>query len=374
MGVMAGNRCFDTLLALHADFRVIDDGAPDDLRPETRALILPSVFAMDDGDVARLAAWVSGGGRLLITGDPSFDARRRPAGDDRLAALCGLKRAAALAPPGERGPRAVRVDLGAGIGPVTLQPCVRVTLAGAETLGGSDDGPVFTRFHLGRGVVDTLTDPLELSAEPADAVTLRAVYARFLADSGVSRHTVTPDEPWLHALERPTATGRLHVLFPRQELAAATVFTRAGKLTLGLRGRWPALAHVGADGAVRLVVANGEAKVGDAILFTSLGLQGVVALDGQDLRRSEEVLIAPFAPGEVRLAPRPGRFQVLVGDVVDGAFRVFERFDASGAARRVTLDADRAASLILVVRAGLEGDAIARLERIVDSPWTVPGW
>ncbi len=374
LGLNAGYRAFDALLGLHADFRVIDDHEAGDLGPGLRAVVLPAAYALDDAAFQRLTAWVRAGGHLLVSGDPSYDELRRPAATDRLAALCGVRRVAALGPPAERGPQAVSVDLGAPVGTTTLRPCVRVAAAGAEVLAGSDDGPVLTRYKLGQGQVTYLTDPLELSPESESGEPTRAVYARFLTAAGIATRQVTPNHPWLHAMERPTRSGRVHVLFGRQELAAATVQTKAGALTLGLRTRWPALAHLGADRAVRLVVASGEASLDGQPLASLRGLQGLVALDGQDLRRSEELLVTPFDAGEVRLPARPGRYQMVVGDLVGGRFRAFETATVDGSALRVALDEDRHWGLVLVCREGRGPAAIAKLEQMANRPWTVAGW
>lgn len=361
-----GYRCFETLLGLHVPFNVIDDAHLAALPPSTTAAILPCPVALADETFERLRGWVEAGGRLLLTGDLSCDDYRRPTRAERLETLCGVKLVERLAAPGSRpdgGPEP--------------RPCVRVEATAAEVVERSGELPLVVHRRLGRGEVFYCTDPVELTPVGTDATRLRALYRRFLRQAGIASLPVEPDSPGLHVFARPTRTGRLLVAFDREKAAGrgeVTVATAAGSLKLGQRRRWPAAALIADEGRVPLVLTDGFAAVKDQALLNGTGLQGAVALDGQDLRRSEQVLITPFGVGRITLPARRGAFSLLVGDLRDGAFVPFEHERLAGDSLTFEIDQDRRYCLFLLARQGAEAVAMVRLEESVQRPWVEPGY
>ncbi|MBI2302997.1 MAG: beta-galactosidase, partial [Armatimonadetes bacterium] len=355
LGDEAGGRAFGTLLGLHVPFTVADDCYLDQLPATTKAMVFPAPFALRDEDFGRLLVWVERGGMLLVTGDLSHDAMRRDTQAARLEKLCGVKLAERLVPGGQRGKQTVTDAAGRG-----FRPALRVVTAGADVLAGRADAALLTSYRCGSGLVLFTPDPLELGGVQDDPETLRAVYQRFLAEAGLSPLGVTPDDPLVHAFARPTRTGRLHLAFWRAMEAGhrdVALATAAGALRLGLRNRWPAAAHVGQDGRVRLVLAHREAALNGKTLLRSDGLTGVAALDGEDVRTSGLLLVTPFSQGKVVLPARTGKYTILVGDVHDGKWQTFEKAVKSGQNLSVSIDAVRKSCLVLVVKTGTEGAA-----------------
>lgn len=374
LGLEAGYRCIDTLLSLHVPCNVIDDLDLGNVPPTTRVMFLPSPFALADAHFDALQAWVSNGGKVVITGDMSYDEHRRETRLGRLGALCGLERVARLAEPGQRG-EPVSVAFG---GPaLTLRPSLRVRATHGDVVASSGEVPVITRFRHGAGGGWFVADPLECGPAAEVAAPLRAIYGAFLAESGVKPEEVEPNEPELRLFSRPTETGRLFVAMHharREGRYQATIATPGGPLVIGARYRWPCYGQVDRGGRVRLAMVDGEAVLGGVSRVRTAGLQGVAALDGRDLAESRELLLSPFEPGEIVLPPRPGRFVALVGEVLGGRWRTYERLALDGDGLRVTVDDDRCRAMGLLVEAGREESAVARVERLMQRPWELPGW
>jgi hypothetical protein len=75
----------------------------------------------------------------------------------------------------------------------------------------------------------------------------------------------------------------------------------------------------------------------------------LLALDGQDIRQSEMLLVAPFEPENLDLPERSGRWTTVCGDFYEGEWRTLEQFSL-GKEHCLEIDEDRATCLILICR------------------------
>ncbi|MFH1268544.1 MAG: hypothetical protein ABIK89_22705 [Planctomycetota bacterium] len=186
---------------------------------------------------------------------------------------------------------------------------------------------------------------------------------------------MVPNEPWLHVMAQPTARGTIHVICNTKTdegTEDVQVPTAAGPVSLLTRNRWPALAAVTREGNVVAVNACGKASVAGEPLMTGEGLKALLSLDGEDLRRSQAILVAPFEPGRVELARRSGDFVAVAGEFRSGKWTPLERLSLSEAP--LTLDADRAACLILVCPKDAQAHWAAYLTEAMLHPDRIAGY
>ena len=354
IGSDVGHRVFADLLALHYDFNVVDDHHLDSLPATTKVLIYPSPFAIRDDAYERLLVWVRAGGRLLVTGDVSYDAGRQATRRERLRELVGADFVETRFPNIERN-RGKDVEAHIKLDPpqrIQLRPCITVQARDGEVVGNSVDGaPVLIRNSVGRGQVYWCADPVELATEVSGSATRRPIYRSVLRALDISPLSVQPNAAWLHVMAQPTAKGMVHVLFNTkldEGQETGTIPTRTGRVALRTRNRWPALVAVTDDGRVVAVNAYGEATVEGDALMGGRGLMAVLSLDGLDLRESKAMLVGPFDTGRIELPSRPGQFAAAVGEFQGGDWVRFEEIDLSGDALRLDIDVDRATCMILI--------------------------
>ncbi|MBI4606167.1 MAG: hypothetical protein HY721_29730 [Planctomycetes bacterium] len=399
LGLEGGQRAFEALLGLHADFNVLGDTALAEMPRETRAAVYPAGLAASDESFEALVAWVRGGGRLLVTGGPAWDAERRPAGAARLRGLAGVEWVERRYSPPERAEQAARPLRSAApsraprLPPLSAAPLALLRPAGAEVLATAEDGsPVLVRHAVGAGRVWLFADPLEL-APAGEGDDLRRLYGWFLEEAGVPRLEVEPDDPRVHVFSQRTRSGRVHIAFNARKGDASVdvrIPTRAGEVSLRVADRGPALAAVSGDGAVTAPAASGEAKVdGRAVISSGElacgGLAAVASLDGLDVRRSAALLCLPFSEGKVAVSSMRAwrRPAVLLGDLHQGAFRVLERVEGAARARgegaertmelELDLDADRATLIALLCEEEESARWSERLGLLAASPESAPG-
>jgi hypothetical protein len=192
-----------------------------------------------------------------------------------------------------------------------------------------------------------------------------------------ARLAVAPDEPWLHVMAQPTARGTMHVIYNKKSAsgtADVSISTAAGPVTLTTRNRWPALAAVTNQGAVVAVNACGKASIGDKPLMGGAGLKALLALDGQDLRASRAILVAPFEPGRAELPRCADPAVVLVGEFQDGRWTTLEQIPLEANQPALEIDADRAACLILVCPASETQRWTDRLTQAMLRPDQIAGY
>ncbi|HUT88613.1 MAG TPA: beta-galactosidase trimerization domain-containing protein [Thermoguttaceae bacterium] len=380
LGTTVAYRTFGDLLALHYDFNVIDDHHLDQIPAATQVIVYPAPFAVQDAAYSRWLAWVKQGGTLVTTGDFSYDADRQRTRPERLAELAGVEFVAEGYP---NVARTLGSDVKAefslpGLDAQVVRPCIRVKPTSAEVLGATSKGdPVLVRNRVGRGVVYFFTDPIELGDDDPAKATRRRLYSTLLDAAKLKPLPVTPNEPWLHVMREPTARGTVHVVY-NTKLDAGTepveVPTAAGPVTLLTRNRWPALAAATREGHVVAASAYGRASVGDEPLMTGDGLKALLSLDGEDLRRSQAILIAPFEPGRVELPNRSDDFVAIAGEFRSGKWTPLERLPLSGASLSIDVDADRATCLILVCPENTEARWGAQLTEAMLHPDRIRGY
>jgi hypothetical protein len=350
-------RAFTTLFELHHDFNVLDDEHLDTLTAATKAVVYPTPFTLSDQAYVRLRDWVRRGGTLLVTGDLSFDENRRRTRTARLAELAGVEflgenYANVARASGKSMPVACSL---AGPKPLQLTPCIRLKPAGAEVLGAGPQGePVVVRNRLGQGWVYYASDPLELSLDPLASEARRRLYEVVLRSVPLKPLAVEPSEPWLEAMAQPTAGGTVHVVMNRRQQHASarvTLPTVAGRVTLGARDGWPAMAAAMSDGRVLAAFSDGRVEIERQTVVDGPGQKALLALDGRDLRRSEALLVAPWEPGTVLLPGQAGRVAI-VGDFRAGRWVSFEQLTLDARSPAVNIDVDRATCLLLMCAAG----------------------
>jgi hypothetical protein len=379
VGREAADRAFDTLLGLHYDFDVIDDHHLDSLPKETQVMIYPAPFAVRDDAYDRLLAWVRGGGTLLVTGDFSYDENRQRTRTRRLPELAGVEFVAECYPNISRASSpASRIS--DALGPMhdlLASPCIKVRKAGAEVLEQTvEQVPLFVRNTLGTGHVFFFTDPTELSESNQASALRRHLYGAFLAQTSVKPLQAEPNEPWIHVMAQPTATGMVHVVYNRKLTPGEqpiTIATVAGRLTLNTRNRWPALAGVANDGRVLAVNAFGTASLGTEPLLRGKGLKALLSLDGKDIRQSEALLIAPFEAGTVAIPPGESTVAV-AGEFRQGRWTPLDRIDLGKSNEALVIDADLATCLIIVCRRDAEAHWADQLTQAMLRPWQIKGY
>jgi hypothetical protein len=254
----------------------------------------------------------------------------------------------------------------------TVRPSIRVKPISAAVLGMTTDGePVLFGHGVGRGVVYFFSDAIELGDGEAAEKLRRQFYGAVLRAAGIEPLRVAPNEPWLHVMAQPTASGTVHVVYNtklEEGQEPVELPTAAGRVRLLTRNRWPALAAVTREGKVVATVAYGEASAGVEPLVRGEGLKALLSLDGEDLRESRAILVAPFEPGRVELPSPPGDVLAVVGEFRSGKWTPFERIDFDEAAGAVEIDADRTTCLILVCSKGTETRWAERLGQALVRP------
>jgi hypothetical protein len=362
------------LLRLHLPFNVTDDFRADRLPSATRTLIWPAAIAAADRDWAAVMAWVHTGGQLVVSGYPGWDDRRRRVPDERLAELLGAAKAE-VAFDGVNRKTGVPVKAALAGATVTLYPQVRLALPSeARVLLAAVDGqPLAASRAVGRGSVVWLADPAELEQDRAKIGTLVGLYRLALGALPAPPRaiSVSPDDPALHVMRQPTATGAAWVVDGVEaDLPGQTALeTPASVVQLRTCPWWPQVVVASDDGRLLVALVDGSLRVGDRTLVTDGPLIGLAGLDGQDLSTSKAILICPFGPGE--LASELLRFPLEWGEWRDGTWTPLERVHATRG--RLAIDADRATCVGLLCD-GDPGPWRRYLTRLVTQPWTIPGY
>lgn len=378
LGRDVADRCFETLLGLHYDFNVIDDHHLADVPDDTRAIIYPSPFSLGDETFQQLMALAKKGTHILVTGDISYDENRKRTRTQRLKELAGVEFVAEEYPDIER-PTEASIDTPstkASDPTASLHPCIRVWPSGAQVIQSREDGTPLLVQH---NNVFLCPDAIELSGHDAARKASRHIYATFLETTTVKPLPIEPNEPWLHVMAQPTTKGTVHVVFncrTDQGQEEVIIPTAAGRLTLKTRNRWPALAAVTDDGKVVAVNAFGDASIGKDPLLRGAGMKALLSLDGQDLRQSRAVLVAPFEPGTLIL-PASSTTHGIVGvhvlDFSDGHWKEYERLSVGPPDAVVEIDPDRA-TCVLVVDRGSDSRWREHLKKAMLKPVSIDGY
>jgi hypothetical protein len=267
-------RAIDLLLDQRVNFGVLNEEDLDKLPPQARAILWPLPYCPTDAAFAGVRDWVKAGGSLYLSGDVSFDPQRQPTRSSR------------------------RAELGLAKTPVASPFDVP-----AEAWG---QAPVETQ--VGQGKVLYVPYPLELRAHDTDA----GVYQRFLRMAGIGPVELVCDEAQgpFRALSIPTAGGGRLTMIARnsskRDLAQVTLPAAGVTLELGAGGC--AFILQGAQGQVIGAETDGRLVLGDQkeeFAFAT-GPFGVCALDGKDLRQSQQVMVLPGECETVRVPSLAG--------------------------------------------------------------------
>ena len=375
VGSQIAYRTFADLLALHVPFGCLDDDHFDKLDSATQVVIYPSPFTLSDAAFDQLRQWVDRGGTLLVTGDLSYDTNRQRTRTQRMTLLAGVK---VMGPryPNIRRDRAEDSqarwnfsDLPAG----PVRPCLELAPENADTevLGRDEhDQAILVRHKVGSGVVYYCSDPLELATDP-QTIPLRRQLYRAVATAAGLRPVIADDLPWLHVMSQPTRCGTALVVYNTQSGAGTAdveLPTAAGKVRLTTRNRWPGVVVATEEGAVVLTNAYGNVAAASGEICRGSGQQGLLSLDGVDLRRSQAILLAPFEEGHVVLPTRDGTYEAVVGEFVDGSWKTYEVIPLAEDEWNLAIDQDRATSLILICQPDQRVRWEAHLSRMLTRP------
>ena len=279
-------RSADWLISANVPFGVINEESLDRLPAAARALVWPMAVCPDDAAFARVAEFVQKGGALLLTGDPRFDADRRPARLDRLEKL-GL--APVAGPP---VPPFARRDMPAEV-PLLASQNRRVCWVPAT--------------------VELLDDTGRQG---------RALYRRFLDDfSDVDRVITSVDDGSVLVFDVALRNGRA--------LTAVNMSDETRQVTIPAHGKYPEIraglsagrtlyAMFDGPGNVVAAAAQEGLAVGGRDVLPGKGDFAFLSLDAKDLRQSEQVAVMPFGEGRFTLSREAGS-AALMGEV--GEFR-----------------------------------------------------
>lgn len=294
------HRAADLLASSRVDFTLLPDGQTERLPKATRAVVYPLPLNPAEGVLARLKAFVEGGGRVYMAGDIGFDSARKPAGPARLRDFAGVERT--------------------GGGTTPLEP-VAVKLAGAEAVQMEAGRPVLTRFRLGEGEVWFGGDLIELAPELRPEHTAR--YRSFLEAAKVPRFEVGPDREDLHVFRVKGEDADAWVF---ANLGPAAVTASTGELSLELAGNGTGYLLLGHDGSLRAAESQGRVMRNGKLLLGITGHAFVVAEDQVDLTRSRSLLLLPLQQGEIRMvggaAPET---EAAAGEIRGGQWRTLAK-------------------------------------------------
>jgi hypothetical protein len=244
-------RCIELLLHCGVPFGVLHDTNLERLPAEARAVFYPCPYALTDAAYGRLLDFVRRGGTLYVSGDISYDDRRRRTKADRLAELCGVTDGGPLCPPGQAPDDAADVQPRAeGVPAMRAAACLKLQPAGAEVLAEAGGLPVLLRNGLGQGQVILCADPLELRGGPADT----GLYRYVLGRAGVATLALEPAAADVTVMLPPQKTGRLAVLKDDRREGEARQVGIAGAHVGLSPGRW---AMVCWDAGGRPIAAEG---------------------------------------------------------------------------------------------------------------------
>ncbi len=251
------HRSVALLLDRRVNFGMINEEDLNHLPPSAKALVWPLPYCPADETFARVLKWVQAGGTLYLSGDLSFDRTRRPTRLERRRQL-GLPEATPTSP--------------------------------FDTPENAwHQAPIETSVRAGK--VLFVPYPLELRPQPTDA----GVYQRLIALAGVSPITVEPAEAPVRALSLPTREGgRLYMLARRSEGANLLPVTLPNAaLTVNLAEGGFAFVLLGPQGEIRAAESQGPLVIGGKRLASAEGHYALCALDGRDLRRTQQLLVLP---------------------------------------------------------------------------------
>ena len=364
-GLDIAANCFRALFAKHAEFSVINERHVEALQSDTVGLIWPSAFCPDDAAYAKVLQWVTDGGRLLVTGDISFDENRRRTRTQRLEELCGVQFVEEIYRPPVRpedNPQIVDVR---GT-KMALQPCIEVQAGDAEVVARTENGmPVLVRKGIGKGTVLYCTDPLEMGKADEVLPLLKLLYPGGPAeeyqggpDVHLCRQPLRGAGEFVTAFNTNMPPGAKEVPLPNGK--GLDVKARAA-------ARYPAMLATNERANLVSLGASGEAQVEGSSVFSGDTQVIGLALDSEDLWQSQAVLLCPFSTGQFAFHSRRQWTDpvTIVGDIIDSTFRVFEVREGVA---DLTVDEDLQTCLLVVCERGQQERWTKAIEDILRTP------
>jgi len=280
-------RSADWLLTANVAFGVINEESLDRLPASAQVLVWPMAVCPSDAAFDRVVRFVKTGGRLLFSGDPRFNEDRTPTRLERLAAW--------------------------GLVPVTPAP--------ESPFGLNNLRPDASSYRLSPdGRVCWLPQPVELLDEAGKVGP--ALYRRFLDEvSGVARIRASVDDGSILIFDVALRNGRALTAINMSDSAQRVeIPAHAGypSVRAGLAAGRTLYLQLDAEGHVTAAAAQEGVAVDGADVMRGTGDCACLALDGRDLRVSEQVAVLPFGAGRFALA-RSNDAAALTGEV--GEFR-----------------------------------------------------
>ena len=358
-GIEIAFNAFRALMGLHANFNVINEHHIEALTNETKFLIWPSPFCPDDACYQKVLQWVKEGGRLLVTGDISFDWDRKRTRTERLKELCGVEFVKEIyGPPVRTSEGAEQVWQAEAMPPVLLaKPCVEVKPVEAEVLASTSDGlPALLLNRPGSGKVIYCTDPLEMGSAEDVVASLQNVYGPALA--GIAPGVVMPGTGrGIHLCRQGLQGGGEFVMAFNTNMPPGSkeVTLPAGDadVVATVAARYPAMTATNGENILVAVGCSGEATFDGQPLVGGDAQVIYLSLDGKALPISEAILLCPFSTGRTAFGTRhaPSDLVTLLGDIRQGEWRTFERREGKP---ELTLDEDTMTCLVLICKRGEE--------------------
>ena len=259
-------RSIDWLLGCHVPFGVINEEALEGLPVAAKALIWPVPYCPSDEVFSQVRAFVEAGGNLYVSGDVRYDRSREATRLGRLREL-GVPEASSPIPP-------------------FPQP------------DGASAPPVWG--EAGKGRVCWVRGPVELY-EPDRA---RDLYRSFVAETGLKTIAVESDDAAVHVFRLPVRGGTALIAHndgEHEQMVSLPIPGSTSRLSLVLAPGRPGLVLVRNDGAIVALEAQGDVMLGGQRIASFSGHQALVALDGLDVRRSQQLAVIPFGEGAVML-------------------------------------------------------------------------
>ncbi len=368
----------DLLSRTHVNFAVANSWKLDKLPESAEVIWWPIPYSPSDETVAQLEERVKAGATLVITGDLSYAPDKRRTRTGRLEALCGAKFTEALYEPlkyPEARAEAITATRGnfswKGLPAVVVQPVTAKVLA-----TDAQGRPVVLEHSLGKGKVLFCADPVCLHKGMKDVAGQAEgakVYSWLLGQTPAAEEVLAPEDTFVRCSLVPCEDGtQVYCLYNTDtEHEHTLAFEAEGhKLEFELAPLHPALAAF-KEGRLVALETKGEVKLDSRLLAKGDGYCAYLALDGEDLRESEQLLILPFSSGEVKLErSNSTACSLAAGERVDGRFKVYLSKALPPGDLHLHVDEDLATCLLVVAPEALQPEAQRAVEALFPSPRT----
>lgn len=361
------------LIEMKVDFACVDDTDIELIPDGTKALIFPMALEVEDKVYEKLKDYVGKGGHILITGDLTKRQQDLPgeaSRTGRLTELCGLLWKGQGFSPMSKGrsiymdrylPK-VRASAEASlidVEPYTAEKWINIGLERAEAVINDEEGnPLVTSAGYGKGKAWFTPD--------IDPELPRELLAAFLEESGVQRHRITPDIPTLHCFSIDTEDGPVYTLltFPWDRAKRTVELTaHRGTVSLVLKDQSLGIVHINNKGGLNAIETQGLVEMnGEKVLDTDAHLM-MKGLDGEDVRKSDAVVVFPITSGWLELCNQQIDF-VEAGELADGRWRVLEKIKINRSSGNIVfnIDAIKATTVLLLYRSESRNEAVRLLE------------